>query len=389
MSLRDNAIVAYAETKVMEKSDRDVWTLSGEMLEALLDRSGFEKSEIDGLVMAGLTATGAGSMFWAQTTADVLGLEVGFCEQVHIGGCSAAGCVARAAAAIDAGLCETAVLLFSDTQVLENNRHDRTFRAEWTDPYGLMGAPGGFGLLTRRYEAQYGLDYRVLGKLAVTQRNHALMNDNACEKLRVPITVEDYLNSRMIADPVRLLDCVMPADGAAGLLMTSKKRAKEKRLHKSVIPIGYAERTNFKGGENLVDVTRTGHEVAGRKALAQAGIRIEDIASFHPYDDFLIAIVMQFEALGFCKPGEGIAFARETDLTHRGTLPLNTGGGQISAGQAACSSHNLVEAVRQLMGEGGPRQVADTANALVTGIGWINYGRNWGSSAALVLAPSE
>jgi len=387
MSLRDCAIVGYAETKVMERSDRDVWVLSAEILEALLDQTGFAKSEIDGLVMAGLSATGAASMFWSQTTADELGLELDFCEQVHIGGCSAVGCVARAAAALDVGLCETALLLFADTQVRENNRRDRNYRGEWTDPYGVMGAPAMFGLLQRRYEAVYGLDYRVLGKLAVTQRNHALMNENACEKLRVPITVEDYLDSRMIADPIRLLDCVMPADGAAGLIMTTGRRAKSRGLGKAVIPTGYAERINFLGGESFVDVTRSGHEVAGRKALAQAQLDVREVASFHPYDDFLIAIVLQLEALGFCKPGEGIAFARDTDLTYRGTLPLNTGGGQISAGQAACSSHNLMEAVRQLMGEAGARQVSNTANALVTGIGWINYGRNWSASAALVLVP--
>ena len=358
MALRDNAIVAYAETKVMEKSDRDVFVLAGEMLEALLDETGTDKNEIDGLVMAGLTGTGAANPFWAQTTADVLGLEVGFCEQVHTGGCSAAGCVVRAAAAIDYGLCEVAFLLFADTHVLE----DRT-------------------------EAKYGLDYRMLGKLAVTQRNHALMNENACEKLRVPITIDDYMNSRMIADPIRLLDCVMRADGAAGLMMMSRKRAREKGLTKCVIPIGYAERTNFKGGENLVDVTKSGHEICGRKALGAAGLGINDIASFHPYDDFIIAIMLQLEAFGFCRPGEGVRFIRDHDFSYSGDLPLNTGGGQISAGQAACSSHNLVEAVRQLRGEGGKRQVKDTRNALVTGIGWINYGRNWGSSAALVLVP--
>src|ERR1044072_3063243 len=86
MALRDNAIVAYAETKVMKKSDRDVWTLMGEIIEALLDKSGYKKSEIDGLVMSGLTGTGGASMFWAQSTCDMLGLEVGFCEQVHTGG---------------------------------------------------------------------------------------------------------------------------------------------------------------------------------------------------------------------------------------------------------------------------------------------------------------
>src|SRR5262249_46056421 len=119
MALRDNAIVGYAETKVMEKSDRDVFVLAGEMLEAVLARNGAEKDEVEGLVMAGLPGTGAANPFWAQTPAAVLGLDVGFCEQVHTGGCSAAGCVARAAAAIDYGMCETAFLLFADTHVLE------------------------------------------------------------------------------------------------------------------------------------------------------------------------------------------------------------------------------------------------------------------------------
>src|SRR6266851_2168036 len=194
MSLRDNTIVAYAETKVMEKSDRNVWVLAGEILEELLDKTGIDKNEIDGLVMSGLTGTGAANPFWAQTTADVLE---------------------------------------------DRTDHSHSYRREWTDPYGLMGPPGAFGLLSRAYEAKYGLDYRMLGKLAVTQRNHALLNENACEKLRVPITIDDYMNSRMIADPIRLLDCVMRADGAAGLLMMSRKRAREKGLTKTIIPIGY------------------------------------------------------------------------------------------------------------------------------------------------------
>ena len=201
----------------------------------MLDKTGFEKSEVDALVMSGLTGTGGASMFWAQSTCDMLGLEVGFCEQVHTGGCSAVGAVARAAAAIDAGMCEVALCLFADTHVREHNgRNDRNYRRDWTDPYGVLGPPGAFGLLQRSYDAKYGVDLQALGKLAVTQRNHAILNENACEELRVPITVEDYLNSRMIADPIRLLDCVMLADGAAGLIVTSQKRAKEKGIKKYV-----------------------------------------------------------------------------------------------------------------------------------------------------------
>jgi acetyl-CoA acetyltransferase len=333
--------------------------------------------------------TGAGNPFWSQTTADQLGLELDFCQTVDLGGCSPAGCLARAAAAIDAGLCTTAFLLFADAQASENRMTARGFGQEWNAPYGLIGPPAAFGLLSRRYEHQFGLDYRMLGKLAVAQRNHALLNDNACEKLRKPISVDDYLNSRMIADPIRLLDCVMVCDGASGLLVTSRQRAKAKGFSRYVVPIGYGERTNYRESESIVDITESGHSVAGQRAFATAGLKPADIVSFHPYDDFIIAIMMQLEMLGFCTRGQGPAFIKENDFMFSGNLPLNTGGGQISAGQPGLAGGgvNLIEAVRQLFGEGGKRQVKNTANALVTGIGWIPYGRNWGTSVVMILTP--
>ena len=188
-------------------------------------------------------------------------------------------------------------------------------------------------------------------------------------------------------DKVTRVSKLAACAAASGLLMTSRRRARQKGIDKFVTPIGYAERTNFLGGETFVDVTRSGHEVSGKRALAQAGLALKDVASLHPYDDFIIAIMLQLEAFGFCGQGQGSQFIREMNFAFDGDLPLNTGGGQISAGQAACCSHNLTEAVRQLMGEGGARQVRNTANALVSGIGWINYSRNWGTSSALVLVP--
>ena len=389
MALRDTAIVGYAETKIVEKSDRDVWELGAEILETLLDKTGFEKGEIDGLILSS-SMTGAGNCFWSQTTADQLALEVDFCQTVDIGGCSPLGAVARAAAAIDAGLCTTVMCLFADTQAAENNQRMRAFHNEWTVPLGYIGPPAAFGLLSRRYEHQFGLDYAALGKLAVAQRGHALLNDLAVEKLRKPITVDDYLNSRMIADPVRLLDSVMVCDGATGLLVTSRKNAEKKGLSKIVVPIGYGERTNYRASEPIVDVTESGHYVAGQRAFAQSGLGPKDVASFHPYDDFIIAIMLQLEMLDFCKRGQGCGFVNEHDFTHTGDLPLNTGGGQISAGQCglAGGGTNVIEAVRQLLGEGGKRQVKDTRNALVTGIGGIPYGRNWSSSVVMILTPN-
>jgi acetyl-CoA acetyltransferase len=388
MALRDAAIVGYAETKIVEKTDRDIWEMGAEILETLLDKTGFEKRDIDGLILSS-SMTGAGNPFWSQTTADQLALELDFCQSVDIGGCSPTAALARACVAIDAGLCSTVLCLYADAQASDNNRTSRGFDGEWTQPIGYLGPPAAFGLLSRRYEHQFGLDYAMLGKLAVAQRGHAVLNDLACEKLRKPITIEDYLASRMIADPIRLLDSVMVCDGASGLLVTSRRNAAQRGIKKFVVPLGYGERTMYRAAENIVDVTETGHLAAGKRAFAAAGLAPKDIASFHPYDDFIIAIMLQLEMLGFCKHGHGCDFIRERNFTHTGDLPLNTGGGQISAGQPglAGGGTNLVEAVRQLFGEGGKRQVKNTKNALVTGIGGIPYGRNWSSSVVMILAP--
>ncbi len=389
MAMRDTAIVAYSEVKTVQKSDRDVWEIGAEILEDLLNKTGMEKGEIDGLCLSSST-TGAGNCFWSQTTADQLALEVDFCQTVDIGGCSPTGALARAAVAIDAGLCETVLCLFTDTAVRESGQRQRHYQQEWTAPLGLLGPPTSFGFITSRYEHQFGLDYRMLGKLAVAQRNGAVLNDLACEKLRTPITIDDYINSRMIADPIRLLDSVMPCDGGSGLIVTSRKNAEKKGYKNAVFPIGYGEKTSFQFSENIVDVTDTGHMPAGAKAFKQAGLTANDIGSFHPYDDFIIAMMIQLEMLGFCKKGQGCDFIREHDFNFGGDLPLNTGGGQISVGQVglAGGGTNLVEAVRQLFGEGGNRQVKNTKNALVTGIGGIPYNRNWNTSVVMVLTPN-
>ncbi|MCW3837611.1 thiolase family protein [Sphingomonas canadensis] len=389
MALSDNAIVGYAETKIVPRSEVDVWELAAEVLDGILEATGFAHDEIDGLILSS-SQTGAGNNFWSQTVADQLALELNFCQTVDIGGCSPVGAVARACAAIDAGLAENVLCLFADTAVAENNGRPRSYGAEWTSPFGYLGAPAAFGMLSRYYDDKFGLDFRALGKLAVAQREHALRNPNACEKLRKPITVDDYVNSRMINDPIRLLDCVMPCDGASGVLVTGRKAAEKRGLARCAVPVGYGERTNVGAQRAIVDPTVTGHRIAGERAFAQAGMKPGEIGSFHPYDDFIIAIMMQLEMLGFCKHGEGAAYIHETDFLFSGDLPLNTGGGQISAGQCglAGGGTNLVEAVRQLFGEGGERQVKNTANALVTGIGGIPYGRNWNTSTVLILTPN-
>lgn len=387
MALQDTAIIGFAEVASVRRSDRDVWDIGAEILEALMAQTGVEKPEIDGMILSSCS-TGAGNIFWSQTTADQLGLELDFCQSVDIGGCSPVAAVARAAMAIEAGLCETVLCLFTDTQVAEDNRKMRAFAEEWTTPLGYLGPPTAFGLLSTRYDHQFGLDPAMLGKLAVTQRNHAILNENAVASLRKPITLEDYLSSRMISDPIRLLDCVMACDGGSGILVTSRKAAARRGIDRIAVPVGYGERTNYRAREAIVDPTETGHRIAGARAFAQAGLTPADIGSVHPYDDFIIAIMIQLEMLGFCDHGQGCAWIAERDFHFNGDLPLNTGGGQISAGQVglAGGGTNLVEAVRQIFGAAGARQVKNRKTALVTGIGGIPYGRNWASSNVLILS---
>jgi acetyl-CoA acetyltransferase len=305
-----------------------------------------------------------------------------------VGGCSPVGNIARAAAAIAADQCEMAMCIAADASSGGvAGRRLGGFREEFMDPAGFQGPPVAFGVLSHAYDRKYGLDLKAMGKLAVVQRTGAVGNGLATESLRKPITVEDYLNARMVSTPLRLLDSVMPCDGGNAILITTTERARKMGVKKMAHPVSYAEIVNFNIREQLPDITETGFSVVGPLALEKAGMSTDDIDMFHPYDDFLIAEMLQLEQIGFCGRGEGSEFLLSTDLSPTGKLPINTGGGQISAGQPdlAGGQLNLVEAIRQLFGEAEGRQVPDPKTAMVTGIGVIPYVRNWGNSNVLIL----
>lgn len=232
---------------------------------------------------------------------------------------------------------------------------------------------------------QYGTKMEHTGKIAVTQREHAVLNSNAVFKEK--ITMDDYLNSRMIAEPIRLLDTVMRVNGGSAFIVTKSEEAR-RRADKQVYLLGYGECDNYHyGSKALSDATSMGVGQASRDALNMAGLKPKDMNFFQPYDDFTIAVLMQIENAGFCEKGKGGKFIEETDLSYRGSLPLNTGGGQISAGQPglAGGNLNLVEAIRQLRGEGEGRQAKGAKVGMVTGIGAIQYGRNVGYNSVAVL----
>ncbi len=386
---KDIAVVGYGETKVTLRGGRSSYDLAGDVLEQILNQTGIDRSEIDGLAIAE-TMSETANPFWGMYMCEMLGLEPTWLQLNGLGGGSGIGGIARAAAAIRDGLCKTVLVLASDAQSSGKAPEQGAQRYEFQYPVGLRGPVGAFGLLSQRYKHQYGLDDNALAKLAVTQRNHALMNPNAVDKLQVAITEDDYLKSKFVADPIRVLDSVMVCDGANGVLVTSTENAKRLGLTKMCHPVGYGEIVNFKGHDRLADITVSGFSVAGPRALQQAGMTPKDIRMIMPYDDFLIALLITLEDIGFCEKGKGAEFVLKTDLSYKGTLPLNTSGGQISAGQPGLAGGglNLVEGVRQMLGGAGARQVSDPRNCMVTGIGVIPYGRNWGVSNVLILEQS-
>jgi acetyl-CoA acetyltransferase len=383
---KDVCIVAYAETKIERRSGKTAYELAAEVAEELYRKTKLEPADIDGLSFS-VPLSECSNPFWSNYCSDYLGITPRWAQTTDLGGASATGNVARAAMALQNGWCETVMLIGADAVSTQNRSYYGAYRNEFWDPTGIQGPPGAFGLLMNRYMAQHELDFRGLGALAVAQRNGALVNPNAYEGFKKPITIDDYLNSRQVSSPLRLLDSVMFCDGGNGLIMMTTKRAKKLGFADRVYPVAYSEITNFNGANQTPDITLAGHSVVGPEVLKKAKLKPKDVDMFHPYDDFLIAVMLKLEQFGFCKTGQGSQFLRDTDIGPKGTLPINTGGGQISCGQPGLAGGqlNLVEAVRQLMGQAEGRQVKNPRNAVVTGIGVIPYGRNWGTSSALVL----
>ncbi|HVZ46479.1 MAG TPA: thiolase family protein [Ramlibacter sp.] len=378
-------IAGYAETPVRHNSGLNVYELAAEVFAGLLERTGIPTADIDGLSVS--SALVELNPFYAQCVADMLGLSTSWLHTSGMGGCSAVAGLARAIAAVREGECSVAVVLSADAPSSFAREPARGYRHEFEAPVPISSPPTVFGLMMSDRAHRFGPCDEALGKIAITQRAHAVLNENALAKLRKPLTMAAYLDSRMIAEPLRMLDCVMPCDGANACIVTTADRARAYGLDKLARSRGYAELTNFRPTDQTPDILANGFQAISARLWQKSGLGPGDIGHFQPYDDFTIAVLLQLEAFGFCAPGDGARFVARTDLSHSGALPLNTGGGQISCGQPGLAGGGIqvTEALRQIYGEGGARQVRSPGRALVTGIGGIMFARNWFSSAAMIL----
>ncbi|MPZ76379.1 MAG: thiolase family protein [Deltaproteobacteria bacterium] len=372
-------LVSYGSTEYSRKSEESVLTHYANAIRQALERARLHKKEV-----RGLSITTQASPDFSPHVAEQLGLEVDWVLNGDYGGAGGVMSVRRAADAIECGHLEVAVLVGGNSfdKSVAHQRPLEYQRANYVDVYGYGGPNSLMALIQRLHMENYGTTLEQIGKIAVAQRANAINNPQAL--FREPMSMQDYLKSRMISDPIRLFDCVMPCSGAECVILASEEKAK-KITDKLVYLVTDAEISHYQVADMQPDKTTFGTKVVGERIFSE--VRREDIDLLEIYDDYPIAVMIQIEDLGFCKKGDGGKFVDARDLTYNGDFPVNTGGGELSVGQAGLAGGflHIVEALRQLRGEAEGHQVKQAERALVTGIGWLNYGRNLGTTAAIVI----
>lgn len=352
-------------------------------LAALLDGCGLSKDDVDGVCVSGFLLfpdTAVGLM-------QHLGVSPRWLDHIPMGGASGIVALRRAARAVQSGDAQIVACLAGDTNHVDSFRHTvasfSQFARDAVYPYGSGGPNASFAFLTDYFMRITGALREDFGKLCVAQRANALSFPHALFKK--PLTMQEYMSARPIADPLHLFDCVMPCAGGEGFLVMGEDRARSLGLRHARI-LGIIERHNAFPDDPIQ--MRGGWVLDRDELYEQAGVGPEDMDFIEVYDDYPVITAMQIEDLGFCAKGELVQFIRDNSFTTDGTFPLNTSGGQLSVGQAGAAGGylGLVEAVRQLTGSALSAAVPGASHGLVSGFGMINYDRGLCSGAAVLAA---
>lgn len=384
MSIKGKAYIAGAfEHPTRKAENKSVAAIHAECAKGALEDAGLSFEDVDGYFCAGDAPGGVLSMV------DYLGLNVRHVDGTDTGGSSYIAHVSHAAQAIATGKCNVALITMGGRprsegrsgvkqKVVGANVPDVPFEI----PYGPT-AVNEYAMATMRHMHEYGTTSEQLAWVKVAASHHAKHNPNAM--LRDLVTVQDVLESPMIADPLHRLDCCVVSDGGGALVVVSPEIAKSlKRPLVRVMGAGESPK-GLLGGQ--VDLTYSGAVWSGAAAFEEAGITPQDIRYASIYDSFTITVLMQLEDLGFCKKGEGGKFVADGNLISGvGKLPINTDGGGLNNNHPASRGGiiKVIEAVRQLRGEAHPQvQVNNCDIALAHGTGGGLASRH--GSATLIL----
>jgi acetyl-CoA C-acetyltransferase len=371
MSINGKAyIVGIYEHPTRRAEDKTVAQLHAEGAKGALADAGLAKQDLDGYFCAG-DAPGLGTL----SMADYMGLKLRHMDSTDSGGSSYIIHVGHAAEAIALGKCKIALITLAGRPRSEGQATGTAARTAQTTPDAPFENPFGpatanmYAMCAMRHMYQYGTTSEQLAWIKVAASHHAQYNPHAM--LRDVVTVEDVVNSPMIADPLHRLDCCVISDGGGAIIVASPEVARSlKRPLVKIVGAGEAPKHQM-GGE--IDLTYSGAVWSGPPAFAEAGVKPADIKYASIYDSFTITVLMQIEDLGFCEKGQGGRFVSNGNLiSGTGRLPFNTDGGGL------CNNHpanrggltKVIEAVRQLRGEAHPKvQVPNCDLALAHGTG--------------------
>lgn len=364
------AIVGVAESD-LGVTGASVLKLHSQAVLRAVEDAGLTLDEVDGLATTGI------DRFPAVQVAEYLGMNPTWSDTTFGGGSSFQIMVAHAAAAIHHGDAEVVVVSYGSNQrstksrrlggVMNPNQPESQFDA----PFGVLNPVSFYAMAARRHMHDYGTTEEQLAEIAVAAREWALLNPMAYRFGAGPLTADDVLASDPVSTPLKVLDCCLVTDGGAAVVVTSLDRARDLR-QVPIVPLGYGEVSTHHGMSQVPDLTRTGAYDSAARAFARAGLSVEDVDVVEAYDSFTITALLTIEALGMCAPGEGGDFVADGRLRPGGGVAFNTSGGGLSYCHPGMFGLLLiVEAVRQLRGEGGDRQVPGAETAVCHGTGGI------------------
>ena len=315
--------------------------------------------------------------------AEYLGIHARFVNNTRTGGSSFQIQAATAALALEAGQCDVVLIAYGSDQRSSAGKLLSSSRpSPWEAPYKPLRPISSYAMAAARHMHQFGTTKRQLGEVAVAARRWAQLNPEAT--MRDPLTMEDYLSARMIADPFGVRDCCLVTDGAAAVVMVRADYARELNPRAAYL-LGAAHETTHREIAQMADLTVSGTAAAASRAFAQAHVKASDIDVVELYDAFTINTILFLEEMGFCSRGEGGRFVSDGAIAPGGALPVNTNGGGLSCAHPGMYGlFTMVEAAQQIMGVCGDRQVTGAELAVAHG-----NGGELSSEAVLVLGNAD
>ncbi len=367
LSMRDTVAVAgvgdtdYRSDYIRARDEepwQDAYGYGAQAFQRALDDCGLARSDIDGLISGPTVAN--------ERVGEILGINPRWASQAD-----AVNALMQAVLAIHSGMAECIALVYGNDQKTARTAYggpgamggERYLAYVYYAPWGFTSQGALYAMMANRYMHETGFTSRDLGELVAGQRKFAQLNPNAI--MNRPLSVEDYLASKVICEPLRLNDYCLINDGGVALIVTTAERAR--KLGKPAVLVSGMGRSDLNTDATslrprLMEFYRSGHLQAAEQAYAMAGLGPEDMSFLQIYDSFSIHVPFALEGFGFCKPGEAGAFARSGATGPGGRLPVNTSGGHLSESYMQGWNHQ-VELVRQLRGEAGARQVNGARNA--------------------------